>query len=779
MISYASRTLTPAERNYHMHSGKLEFLALKWAIMEKFADYLRFGPPFVVFTDNNPLTYVLTTAKLNAVGLRWVNELADFDFSIKYRPGKENTDADYLSRRPLDIAQLKKRCTESIDRQCMDAVVSGVREVQGVTINRVAVEQLELRGDPLEPVSTKELRIKQQEDKVIKPVYTAVSSGVRPSKQEWREMSHQSKILMKSFRKLFFQDGVLMRRTEKFVQIVLPNDFHKLVYVELHEKMGHVGVEKVCDLARQRFYWPKMLSDIKHYIKNKCRCMVNKAPNSQEKAALVPIKAQYPFQMVSVDYTQMDKCKGGYEYALVVTDHFTRFMQVYATKSKSSKAAAEKIFKEFILQFRFPEPIHHDQGPEFNSKLFKELHRMAGIKASNTTPYHPMGDGQVERCNRTLANMLKTLSKEAKKDWRSHLPKMAFAFNSTVNKATGFSPFFLMFGRESRLPIDFVFGDVVRGEALKNRSHEQFVEQWKETMEEAMRVARLNIEKSADYNKQHYDKKAKAVEMQVGDKVLVRNVREKGGKTKLKSYWEENIFVVVEKREGLPVYKIKNIKNSRDTRVVHRNLLLRCEELPVNVFDEEEVKQSSLKTTNKEVSKQQQPGSKKQVQFDLSTSNPEAEEENEEDDLVLLTYQLKPNEIIEEISVSEDEVEGEEIEQLNDQERVELERREIGIEVIEDEDQEVEVQVEQELELEELAESNSEEESLVDETVDDSTAIGDDGSEEDKEASASQRPVRQRRPARFFTISTMGGDPEMVVMDGSSCGLTTSYKTDQ
>ena len=145
---------------------------------------------------------------------------------------------------------------------------------------------------------------------------------------------------------------------------------------------------------------------------------------------------------------------------------------------------------------------------------------MAGIKASNTTPYHPMGDGQVERCNRTLANMLKSLSKEAKKDWRSHLPKMAFAFNSTVNKATGFSPFFLMFGRESRLPIDFVFGEVVRGEELKNRSHEQFVHQWKETMEEAMRVARLNIDKSADYNKQHYDKKATAVEMKIGDKVL-------------------------------------------------------------------------------------------------------------------------------------------------------------------------------------------------------------------------------------------------------------------
>ena len=137
----------------------------------------------------------------------------------------------------------------------------------------------------------------------------------------------------------------------------------------------------------------------------------------------------------------------------------------------------------------------------------------------------------------------------------------------------------------------------------------------------AMWVARVNIGKSADYNKKHYDKKATAVEMQVGDRVLVRNVREKCGKVKakLKSYWEENIFVLIEKREGLPVYKIKNIKNSRDTRVVHRNLLLRCDELPTDVFDDDKGgKQSVAKEKKKTVSKQQQLSQKKQWMETLS-----------------------------------------------------------------------------------------------------------------------------------------------------------------
>ena len=88
VISYASRTLTASERNYNYHSGKLEFLALKWAICDQFRDLLLDAPKFTVYTDNNPLTYVMTTAKPNATGQRWVSELADFNFDIKYRPGK-------------------------------------------------------------------------------------------------------------------------------------------------------------------------------------------------------------------------------------------------------------------------------------------------------------------------------------------------------------------------------------------------------------------------------------------------------------------------------------------------------------------------------------------------------------------------------------------------------------------------------------------------------------------------------------------------------------------
>ena len=97
-VAFASRALSGSERNYPAH--KLEFLALKWAIVDKFSDYL-YGAKFVALTDNNPLTYVMTTAQLDATGQRWVAALSTYDFKIKYIAGKKNVDADALSRRPM------------------------------------------------------------------------------------------------------------------------------------------------------------------------------------------------------------------------------------------------------------------------------------------------------------------------------------------------------------------------------------------------------------------------------------------------------------------------------------------------------------------------------------------------------------------------------------------------------------------------------------------------------------------------------------------------------
>ena len=138
VVAYRSCNLTPAEKNYHLHSKKLEFLALKWAIYDRFRDYLYYTPSSKVFTDNNPLTYVLSSAKLNATGLRWIGELADFNFTTHYRPGKANVDGNALSRMlsedtaytelvPQDVLQAVAFSEKSQDR----GQVNGVSALTG------------------------------------------------------------------------------------------------------------------------------------------------------------------------------------------------------------------------------------------------------------------------------------------------------------------------------------------------------------------------------------------------------------------------------------------------------------------------------------------------------------------------------------------------------------------------------------------------------------------------------------------------------------------------
>ena len=181
VISYASRTLMDADKNYHLHSGKPEFLALKWALTEKFGDYLKYGAPFVVYTDNNPLTYVLTTAKLNAVGLRWMAELADFNFSIKYRPGKMNKDADMLIRNPVSIQESGKWCTEEINTENVKILMMSPKEIACSGISIKELEWVEKRG--VKRIENVDLIEKQKGDSVVEPVYKAVATGTRPKKK--------------------------------------------------------------------------------------------------------------------------------------------------------------------------------------------------------------------------------------------------------------------------------------------------------------------------------------------------------------------------------------------------------------------------------------------------------------------------------------------------------------------------------------------------------------------------------------------------------------------
>jgi hypothetical protein len=136
------------------------------------------------------------------------------------------------------------------------------------------------------------------------------------------------------------KNGILYHKE----QLVLPHKFKRMVYRELHEEMGHLGVERVLDLARQRFFWPNMRKDIEHFIHHVCRCLKQKQSNRHTVAPLQPIVTTAPFQLISIDFVHLEQSSGGYQYILVVVDHFTKYSQAYPTKNKSGVTAADRIF---------------------------------------------------------------------------------------------------------------------------------------------------------------------------------------------------------------------------------------------------------------------------------------------------------------------------------------------------------------------------------------------------------------------------------------------------
>ena len=592
VIAYGSRTLTTAEQNYHLHSGKLEFLALKWAVTEKFRDYLYHAPTFTVFSDNNPLTYVLSSAKLNATGHRWVAELADFHFTIRYRPGRENVDADSLSRMPVDIETMMSQCTEELSSDCVAATTQAIQTQDVspwactvITSPMLCTTDCE---DRLASLSTADIRQAQQNDQHISPVIQFKLTDTKPSARELRALSDQSKCLVRSWEKLYLDENdILYRKTANNTQLVLPEQYKATVMKQLHDEMGHQGIDRTTSIIRERFFWPYMQKEIEHYVTRTCTCLKQKTPPRGTRAPLVNIVTTQPFELVSIDFLHLDKCPGGQQYILVIVDHFTRFTQAYPTTSKSAKTVADKIFNDYVLKFGLPARIHHDQGGEFENQLFAQLKRHCGVLGSRTTPYHPQGNGQVERFNRTILQMLKTLTEKEKTNWKGSLNKLIHAYNCTRSEVTGFSPFYLLFGRSPRLPVMFGL-DSESG----NIDHKTYVDQWRQEMQQAYDIVRENVRKATERNKRNYDGKVRSSLLCPGDRVLVRNLTPRGGTGKLRNHWEDSVHVVLRQMgEGIPVYEVKPEQGRGRSRVLHRNLLLPCDHLPWKQISRQSLKE--------------------------------------------------------------------------------------------------------------------------------------------------------------------------------------------
>ena len=427
----------------------------------------------------------------------------------------------------------------------------------------------------LKPPDEVDVATAQEADEEISKIIAWKKSGIKPVKK--RTDSKELGKLKKEFPNLLLKDGILIRKLPSVEQVVIPKSLRSIVYQQLHSDMGHLGAERVGELARQRVYWPWMQRDILDFIQNKCLCLKQRKPHHHKCAPLHNIVTNAPLELITIDFLHLEKGSGGNEYILLIVDHFTKFVQAYPTRNKATKTVAKHLYDDFILRFGIPTKILSDQGGEFESKVIHDLSALAGVSKIRTTPYHPQTNGLCERMNRTLLHMLRTLPETMKSQWPSMVNKLTHAYNCTKHSSTGFTPFRLMFGREPILPIDLTFGLINHKDDLGKYS--QPAKRWNEQMKEAYAIVQKNMKDRHRTNENQYNRKPLLMPLAVGDRVLVKNT-ETGGPGKLRSYWEQDVYVVSAKKGDLEVvfevHKEKDPKARR--RVIHRNMLLPVED---------------------------------------------------------------------------------------------------------------------------------------------------------------------------------------------------------
>ena len=605
VIAYGSRSLSPAERNYSAY--RREFLALKWAVAEKFRDYL-YGSRFHVITDSNPLTYLVTSAKLSPTDHRWLSSLAVFDFEISYRCGRANGDADGLSRIPIsdeegnrDVVSDEQYVRPFLDRlkplqgdgvACSHESFQAICQAYSVdtlddeSAELPAVEVVGARPEavdndlPTDPISPQPWHLNlvhnwaelQKNDPSLAKVLKYLKSGQPPAGSELKKENAEVAQLIREWDRLVIRDNVLLRQrlTDGHVtfQLILPAEFHNRALKGLHDDVGHPGRDRTLDLVRSRFYWPFMATHIEKYVAHCGRCIRRKAPDPP-RAPMKSFIAKEPMELLAIDFLSLEKGKGGFENILVVTDSFTKFSWTFPTRDQKATTVAKLLWEKIFVNYGMPQRLHSDQGRDFEGKVIKSLCQFAGIHKSRTTPYHPQGNGQTERFNKTLLSMLGTLDQDNKSRWPEHLSPLVYAYNCTKHSTTGFSPFLLMFGREPHLPVDVALG--VNSVSSGSGSYPAYIANLRDRLSVAYQKVIEESRKSAARNKQSCDSRAHQASIQVGDLVLVRNLSIRG-KHKLADRWEEDPYRVVECIPGLPVYKVQD-KDGRE-RVLHRNLLL-------------------------------------------------------------------------------------------------------------------------------------------------------------------------------------------------------------
>ncbi|GFY19082.1 hypothetical protein TNCV_3877701 [Trichonephila clavipes] len=462
VIAYASRTLTKAEKNYS--TTERECLAIVWAT-NKFRPYI-FGKHFTVVTDHHSLCWLMNLKDPSGRLARWALRLQEHDFDVKYKTGKKHSDADALSRNPVE-------------------------------------EETETPDKFLAVTMSMNLAMEQKKDQDLAKLKLLSNSS---KNEEFR-----------------FIDGILCRKNfdpdGKLWLPVIPKHLRADILRHFHDAptAGHLGFAKTYDRIRKRFYWPGMYRNVVRYVMHCRECQRRKSVPQRPPGRLVPIPpATAPFHRIGIDLLgRFPKSAHGNKWIIVCTDYSTRYAITKALPTAEVDEIAKFLLEEIVLRHGAPRVIITDRGAVFRSRLVSSLVNLCNIDHRFTTAYHPQTNGLTERFNKTLADMLSMYVDVEQKNWDEILPFVTFAYNTAKQETTGFTPFYLLHGREAETTLDTMLP------FCPNDFDDNNITKIAARAEESRQLARVHTLRAQDKDRRRYDSKHQMVSYAPGDLVWV------------------------------------------------------------------------------------------------------------------------------------------------------------------------------------------------------------------------------------------------------------------
>jgi transposase InsO family protein len=539
VIAYASKCLDQAQRN--MCCTRRELYAVVWAL-KTFRAYLLGRESFRLRSDHAALTYLLKSPEPVGQQSRWLDLIAEYNPKIEHRSGTAHSNADALSRRPCE-RESGGGCPQC-DKWARPAMVRRM-ETRSRTRRRTA--KTDIANDPgtevasTEQVSSSDAVVsfadgQKNDPDLAKLIQWKLDRDTRPTWSAVAAESDELRTLYAQWDSLVVMNGVLYRKyvtaddVVKHWQLIVPKDRRTDFVKAAHEGAtgGHFGRRRTANQVSRRAYWPGWRRAVDDCCKKCDVCARVHKGRPPKYAVLQPLDVNGPMDRLHVDLCGPFVKSAGKEYILTCVDAFSRYLIAVPIPSKRAEVVAEALVRYVISVHGCARQILTDLGREYINEIYQTMLRMLHVTQLKTTPMKPSTNGRGERIHRTLHNMLAKLVADNQRDWVSVLPMCAFAYNVSTNEATGYSPYFLLHGREAICPLDLM---CETPEQERPAGVPEFVEQLQMRFNKAFKCVLQTQKVRTQRMKRTYDANVKDRPFAVGDLVYYHYPRTYPGRT--------------------------------------------------------------------------------------------------------------------------------------------------------------------------------------------------------------------------------------------------------